>query len=167
MKKYLSFLIIMTVFLACLTFQSSALTVNDTYSDVVSTSTQANNLLNMAIKYKSFSDSEFVIFCDQQYSYYIVWGDLVYSDGTVTGNNIEYIRYYRTGSGTSYEYTYSHGSDTSFRLSSSNVCTSNIDDFGMRSATYDEYMSNVESIGLLVLIGSFLFVMTLIGLRSK
>lgn len=167
MKKFIVFLMLLVLSLSILTFNTSALTVSDTYSDVASTSTNSNNLINMAIKYKSFNESKFVIFCDQQNSYYIVWSkDLSYNGSKVTGTNIEYVRYYRTGT-TSSTYVYDYGTDISFSLTADNLCTSNLENFGMASATYEQYKSDAEKLGLLILIGSFLFVMMLIGLRSK
>lgn len=168
MKKFLIILISVTFLISCFCFNASALTISDTYSDVASTASQATNLINLACKYTSFVDSDYVIFCDEQYSYYIVWGDLqVDNTYSVTGSDIEYIRYYRSGSSGSYSYYYLYGTDSTFSLNCSNVCTSNLDDFGMRSAVYDEWKTQHESISLLILACSFFFVMTLIGLRSK
>lgn len=107
-------------------FSSSALTVNSTYSDVTSTSTQAVNLVNFAMSYEDFVTSDYVVFCNEQNSYYIVWGDLSYNDSSVSGSDVQYLRYYRAGSGTSYQYTYQYGTDSSFKLTPSHMCTSNI-----------------------------------------
>jgi len=56
---------------------SLALDISGTYDDMESTSSQAENLIDYASSYESFMDSDFVVFHDSQYSYYIVWGDLV------------------------------------------------------------------------------------------
>lgn len=168
MKKILLFLLSFVLLVSAMTFSSSALTVSDTYSDVASTSSQAVNLVNYAMSYDDFINSDFVVFCDEQYSYYIVWSDeLSYDGSTVTGTDIQYIHYYRSGSSGSYSYSYQYGTDTSFGLSSSYVCTSNIDDFGFKSAVFEEYYEQYELKWFLILIGSFLFVLMISALRGK
>lgn len=165
MKKFIVFLMLLVLSLSILTFNTSALTVS-TYSDVTNSTSQTTNLINCAIKYKSFNESKYVVFCDQQNSYYIVWGDLTYNGSKVSAAKVEYIHYYRPGGiNTSFEYQY--GTDSSFSLTPDNMCVSNIDDFGMASTTYEQYKSDAEQLSLMILVGSFLFVMMLIGLRSK
>lgn len=162
MKKCSIFVFVMLL-VALMSFNVSALTVSDTYSDVSSTSSQAVNLVNYAANYDSFIDSEFVVFCDVQYSYYIVWGDLELSDGIVSGTDVEYIHYYRTDSYNSY--TYEYGTDVSFALNADNLCTSNIENYGFRSSAYETFKFNDNVNKSLVFILGFLFVIMILKLR--
>ena len=75
------------------------------YGTVASTSSNANNLLYLAMNYKSFKGSDYIIFQDGQYSYYIVWGKLELIDGEVVEqSDIEFLHYYRKDSGNGYNY---------------------------------------------------------------
>lgn len=137
MRKASLFLSIF-IFLFLINIKSTnALTINSTYRDVSPNSNQASNLLALAQNYDTFKESDFVIFSDSQYSYYIVWSkDLSLSNGTVKGSNIEYIRYYRDNN---YDYIYSYGKDSSFTLNSSYHDTSSIDGYGFVSLSNMEY----------------------------
>lgn len=147
-------------------FQSNAMSISSTYSDVVSTSSQAENLYNLAKSYDSFEYADFVIFRDSQYSYYIVWGELQHSSGTVTGSNVEYVRYYSTTtSGYSSNYLYEYGTDTSFTLMSDYVVVSNLEDYGMRFTQYETDKFYRNSIYIFVLICSMLFAVMLKSFR--
>lgn len=149
--------------IAVMSFNVSALTVSDTYSDVSSTSSQAVNLVNYAANFESFIDSDFVVFCDSQYSYYIVWGDLENNNGVISGSDVEYIHYYRIDSYNSY--TYQYGTDVSFGLNPDNLCTSNIDNFGFRSTAYETFKLNDNVNKSLIFILAFLFVIMILRLR--
>ena len=118
------------------------MTISSLYSTVASTSTQAVNLLNLAMNYDSFKGSDYIIFCDTQYSYYIVWGDLSSSSGKVTGSDISYIHYYRLDSSSySGTYTYVYGEDSSFNLTLSDeyLTTSSLPGVGFVSLTGVQY----------------------------
>ena len=137
------------------------------YTDVVGTSTQAVNLLNYAMNFDSFRFSDYVIFCDEQYSYYIVWGkDFSYTDSTVVGNEVEYVRYYRSGSTTSYSYIYDTGTWDSFSLTYDYLVTSNLNEVGVVSPTYVTYEYEFNITLLFVLAVSILFAMMLRGFRK-
>lgn len=114
----------------------------DLYGSVASTSSNAINLLNLAMNHASFNGSDYIIFNDSQYSYYIVWGDLEAAADTVTGTDIEYIRYYRTDS-TSYSgtYSYEYGTDISFLLNLSDEyqTTSSLPEVGFVSLAAEQY----------------------------
>lgn len=116
------------------------MSINGLYNDMSATATQTENLLNYAINQDSnFLEKDYVIFRDSQNSYYIVWGDLLYSSSSVTGTDVLFIRYYRPD-GTTNTYTYQVGSDNSFTLSNINyLVTSNIDGLGISSPTYNTY----------------------------
>lgn len=113
------------------------------YGTVTSTSTNAVNLLNYAMSFNSFYGSEYVIFNDSEYSYYIVWGDLEHEDGQVTSSGaVEYIHYYRTStSGYTSNYIYESGVDSSFGLSLSSeyICTTNLQGVGFVSQVGEQY----------------------------
>ena len=162
MKNCFIFVFVMLLALL-MSFNAAALTVSDTYSDVSSTSSQAVNLVNYAANFESFIDSEFVIFCDSQYSYYIVWGDLENNNGIISGSDVEYIHYYRTDNFNSY--TYRYGTDISFGLNPDNLCTSNIENFGFRSSAYETFKLNDNVNKSLIFILAFLFVIMILRLR--
>lgn len=165
MKKFILFLSLICVFISCISFSSSVLTVNSTYSDVASTSTQAVNLVNYAMSYDDFISADYVVFCNEQNSYYIVWGDLSYNGTSVSGSDVQFLRYYRTGSGTQYQYIYQYGTDSSFKLTPSHMCTSNIPNFGFSSSTYQEYKNHYDTNCFFVFICSVLFVILIQQLR--
>ena len=140
---------------------------NFTYADLVGTSSQAVNLLNYAMNFDSFRDSDFVIFNDEQYSYYIVWGkDFTYTSSTVVGSDVEYVRYYRSGSTGSYQYYYTKGSENSFSLTYDNLVTSNLNEVGVVSPTYETYEYQYNTTLLFILAISLLFGMMLRGFRK-
>lgn len=142
-----------------------SLIVNSTYQDVSSTSSNAVNLLNYAISQDSFHGSDYVIFCDEQSSYYIVWGDLVYEKNTVKGTDIHYIHYHRsTASGYS-NYVYDKGESETFSLSSNNVNTSSLSGYGFKSILHEEYKVYGDVLLFLTLLTSFFFVMMINSLR--
>lgn len=151
------------------------MTINSLYATVASTSNNALNLLYRAINYESFKDSDFIIFQDGQYSYYIVWGDLAASDTRVTGSDIEYIRYVRNGSTYDSYYTYDYGTDSSFSLalSSEYQTTSNLPGVGfvsMAAVQYDYYYQAAEKymsvLDMFVLLLAFVFVLMICAFRG-
>lgn len=117
--------------------------INSLVGTVTGSSTQAVNLLTYAMSFDSFNGSEYVIFNDSEYSYYIVWGDLKYAEGQViSSGTVEYIRYYRTNSsGYSGSYSYIVGDDSSFilYLSDEYITTSNIEEVGFRSQVGEQF----------------------------
>lgn len=149
--------------------------VNSLYGTVSSTSTNALNLLYMAMNYDSFRESDYIIFQDEQYSYYIVWGALQEESGVVTAADIEYIHYYRTDSSSyNYVYSYGYGTDSSFSLtlSSEYQTTSSIPGVGfvsMAAAQYDYYIQAGEQfltlLDFLVLFLAFMFVLVACSFR--
>lgn len=149
--------------------------INSLYATVASTSNNALNLLYRAINYESFKDSDFIIFQDGQYSYYIVWGDLAASDTRVTGSDIEYIHYVRNGSNYDYYYTYDYGTDSSFSLtlSSEFQTTSNLPGVGfvsMAAVQYDYYYQAAEKymsvLDMFILLLAFVFVLMICAFRG-
>lgn len=145
-----------------------ALSFNGLYNDMSATATQTENLLNYATNLDSdFFEKDFVIFRDSQNSYYIVWGDLVYSNNSVTGGEIDYIRYYRPD-GTMNTYTYKVGSDNTFTLSNINyLVTSNIDGLGISSPTYNSYYYEHKSMMLSIFMSSCLSGIFILKLTRK
>lgn len=144
-----------------------ALSFNGLYNDMSATATQTENLLNYAINQDSdFLEKDFVIFRDSQNSYYIVWGDLAYSNNSVTGGEIDYIRYYRPDGQT--VFTYLVGNDTSFTLSNINyLVTSNIDGLGISSPTFNTMHYEYKSMMLSIFITSCLSGIFILKLTRK
>lgn len=136
---------------------------------VTSTSSQAINLINYAMSFDSFHGSDYVIFNDSEYSYYIVWGKLDNVNGQVTGENVEYIHYYRTStSGYSTNYLYEAGADRSFvlSLSSEYVATSNVSEVGFVSQQVVQNDFTSDIVWLLTFGVAFLFVIMAKQLRG-
>lgn len=149
-----------------------AFNVSGTYGHASSTNSNVINLVNYAANYDSFMESDFVVFQDEQYSYYIVWGELEKNgkNGVVSvgDSSVEYIRYYRIdGSSYGSNYDYLYGVDSSFSLSSDYICTSNIEGFGFRSSTYEGYRTAYDNSIYLMVIGSFLMTLMIITLRRR
>lgn len=152
------------------------MTVNSLYGTVSSTSTNAINLFYRAFNYESFKDSDYIIFQNEQYSYYIVWGDLKVENGRVTGSDIEYVRYYRRDtSGYNSTYSYVYGIDSSFSLTLSDEyqTTSSLEGVGfvsLAAVQYDYYSQASEEfmsvLDLFVFAVAFLFVIVMCALRG-
>lgn len=160
-KIFLCFVLICSVF--CV---SSFALSTSTYADLSSTSSTGQNLINLALNYDTFENSDFVIFQDGQYSYYIVWGDLTYNASSVSGSEIEYISYVREGSSYDYTYSYNYGTDSAFSLTVSNLTVSNIDGLGFISTIYEEHESRLNQKIFDIFIYSTLFVIALTSLRG-
>lgn len=140
------------------------------HDNLVSTSTQVSNLLNFAMGYNSFRNSEYVVFTDADYSYYIVWGDLVKEDNTVVGSDVEYCHYYRVStSGYNSVYSYEYGTDTDFTLNlgSDYYCTSNISEVGFVNSSALEYEVYDNVLNFLVLAVAMLFAIMVKILRGN
>ena len=161
-KVFVSFCFIISV----LVLPCSALSFSSTYSDVVQSSTQANNLIALALNYPSFFRSDYVVFSPNQYQYYIVWGDLSVSAGHVSSSgSVEYISYIR-GSDYTSTYTYHYDVSDSFSLYAPDVCTSNIDNFGMKSQFYDGFFTNYITVQFFVFGFGSLLVILFLKLRK-
>ena len=170
-KIYLFILIFTCSFM--ITSKVSALSFNDSYGNISSNNSNAIDLINYAISFDSFNGSDYVIFQSEQYSYYIVWGDLTYNNGSFTGKNIEYINYYRISTGTGYNYTYdyNYGTDTSFSFKSDYSVITNIDNAGLTNENYRIFDYNEKMFDLiknfLILITGFIFVIMVKNLRRS
>lgn len=142
--------------------------ITDTYSDVTGTSSQTVNLVNYAKNLDhSFLCSDYVVFCDQQYSYYIVWAEnLELQNNKVVGNDIQYIRYYRILNDYSSSYKYVTGNDTSFSLNYDTLVTSNIEKVGFSCPTFDTYQHQSNLLDLCIFALACLFVIALTSFRK-
>ena len=165
MKKYLA----MVLLLVCL-FLSSSIGVNalsiNTYSHTTSTSSNVINLINYAQSFDSFRNADYVAVQTDQNDYYIIWSDNLTYGNMVTGTDVEYIRYYRTGTtGTQNTWYYTYGTDKNFNLNLGHIVTSNIPELGFSSELYDTYQTNQNINSMLIFFGGFLFVIMLLNLR--
>lgn len=135
------------------------------YGTVTSTSSQAVNLLNYAMSFDSFKGSDYIIFNDSEYSYYIVWGDLSYDEGFVESSGaVQYIRYYRSStSGYTGNYSYTTGSDSDFSLALSTeyICTSSVPMAGFTSQVGEQYEFYNSASMLLVFAVAMIFAIML------
>ncbi len=166
MNKYIKITVTVLVLISVLALPCSALSFNSTYSDVVQSSTQANNLIALALNYPSFFRSDYIVFCPNQYQYYIVWGDLTVSAGNVTSSGaVEYISYIR-GADYNSNYVYHYDTSSNFSLYAPDVCTSNIDNFGMKSQFYDGFFTNYVTIQFYIFGLGVLMVILFLKLRK-
>lgn len=137
---------------------------------VSSTSSQAVNLLNYAMSFDSFRNSEYIIFNDSENSYYIVWGELYEKDGKVVSDGeVEYIRYYRTGtSGYTNSYTYESGSDSTFSLALSDeyITSTSVNNVGFVSSVYQEYGFYQSALMLMVFVVAMVFAIMIKNFRG-
>lgn len=139
---------------------------SSTYADLSATSSQSQNLISYAMNYDSFLYSDYVIYQSAQYSYYIVWADkLEFKNGTVTGDNIEYISYIRSGSGYDYQYNYDYGTDDSFSLSVNHMTISNINGLGFKSEYYNSFLDSHYNKYFIIFVLAGIFVLVLTSLR--
>lgn len=145
--------------------------INSMVGSVQGTSTNAINLLTYAMSFDSFKGSEYVIFNDSDYSYYIVWGDLKHENGRIVSEgSVRYIRYYRTSSsGYSGTYVYVDGEDDSFMLTLSDeyITTSNIAEVGFRSQVGEQYEFYNSASMLLVFAVAMIFAIMLKVFRRE
>lgn len=164
--KYINIFVISIFTFFIFNFKVDALTINSTYRDMPPSNSTTSNLLALAQNYDTFHNSEFVIFSDSQWSYYIVWGnDIKLENNRLVGSKIEYLRYYRTTSNSDYQYIY--GTDTIFSLTSSYHNTSSIDSYGFVSMTDLQYKNYDFEKNFLILITGFLFVLVLSNLKRS
>lgn len=163
--KYIKVIVVSICLFAVLSVNALALNTS-TYADIASSSSNAQNLLNFAMNFDSFKNSDYVIFQNAQYSYYIVWGDLTYNDTYVSANKINYVQYYREGSGYDYLYNYAYGTDNTFRLNVGNVVISNIEGLGMSSNLYRDYEYYQKTDLYVILFGGALLVIMILTFRS-
>ena len=163
--KYIKIVATVLVLVSVLVLPCSALSFGSTYSDVVQSSTQSNNLIAFALNYDSFLRSDYVVFCPNQYQYYIVWGDLSASSDMVTSSGaVEYISYIR-GSDYNSSYVYNYGTSNTFSLNSTNVCTSNIKSFGMKSEFYNNFSDSFNFKNFFIILLAFVFILLLFNVR--
>ena len=167
-KKFFIFSFCLIVVFSIFVLPCSALSINNTYSDLPYNNSICNNLITYAMNYDSFLNSDFVVFRSSQYDYYIVWGNLRTSGSSVISDSlVEYIHYFRDGDIYNSEYKYQYGTDSDFLLNSDSVNTSNIDGYGFKSPIFStfEYENNVLNFFIFIL--GFLFILVLVRLRRS
>ncbi len=140
MKKLLIFIItfclIFSLSINCFAFSDS------TYSDLYPTSSQVSNLINYAMSYSDFVNSDYVCYQVADYSYCIVWSDeLVLSDSVVSAaEGVNYIiSSCSDPQALIVDYNYQYGSSDSFSLNCNHMVVSNIDSLGFTSSLYSQY----------------------------
>lgn len=162
--KFLKILLCCVLIFAVFSLNAFAYS-GSTYADLSQSSSNVQNLITYAYNFDSFLGSDYVVFQDAQYSYYIFWGDIKYEGSSVTSDEAEYIRYYREGSGTSYSYTYDHSEDVPLSLSVNKLVVSNIDELGSVSSLYEELNHNYRVLTLFVILLAFIFVIMVLAFR--
>lgn len=156
-KKIISFiLVILLTFSSCII--SSAEAFDNLYRDIYSSNSNFVNLYNYALNQGFDSSYEFVCFSDTQYSYYFVFGDLSLNDSNLcVGSDVNFVRYYGTGSGYSVDYTYSKGTLESFTLDSDKMVVSSLDGLGSASDLHNSNNFYLDSTYLLIFVVALLF----------
>lgn len=160
LKVSLCFILILSVF----SINAFALTTS-TYGDLSQSNTAVQNLISYANNYPDFLKSDYVVFQNGQYSYYIFWGDLEYNGSLVTASEAQCISYIREGSGYDYEYKYTYSDAQTLSLTVSDTVISNIEGLGSSSALYAEYESYSDNRLLFIFMLAFMFVMMLLAFR--
>ncbi len=154
--------VVITVFL--FTVSASALS-GTSYSDLPSTSSQVNNLINYAMSYDDFINSDYVCYRDEANSYYLVWSDeMTLSNSKVTAEDIKYVRYYRPSNTSTWQYYY--GEDDTFSLTSAYLVTSNIKGFGTVSELFETYYYQRNLTILFIVITAFVLVIAFVSLKG-
>lgn len=157
-------MISMLVFFTCM-LDPKALTINSLYGDMSSTSSNTENLLLYAKNLdENFIEKDYVIFRNEQYSYYIVWGDLTYNGSSVVGSDVDYVRYLRSDS---MVYSYSIGKEADFTLLNINyLVTSNITGLGIASPVYETMQHEKDIKDLAVISAALLMTLFIFNQRK-
>lgn len=136
----------------------SALTVS-TYNDILGNNSVCNNLLSFVP-----CNMKYVIFQDSSDSYYCFYGknsDFIINNNNISASDLNYIRYYRSGSYSTY--SYSSGS-ANLNLMVNNIITSNLNtDF--LSSENNNYKN--MSIQYIILISVLVFFPCLMILNTR
>lgn len=163
-KKYFYSIVfsIITVFL----FSISSFALSGTsYGDLTSTSSQAVNLINYAMSFDDFINSEWVCYRDDTNSYYLVWSDeMIWQGSTVSASDVKYVRYWRENNQASWKYGY--GTDNNFTFSTAYLCTSNVPGLGSISEVFESYYYQHNFLVLGVLFTSFILVIAFVSLKG-
>lgn len=156
----ISFIIVLCVIISSLK-PTQALSTS-TYYDLSSQSSQVY-LLTSLLPNNFYGD--YVVFRSGEYDYYIFYGDLSLSNNNahIIGENLNYIKYYRTGSGYSYSYSYEYGTDD-LDLTLNNVVTSNLN-FEL-SSQYYEFNTQIYEYKLLTIVIIFFIIMSTLSCLS-
>lgn len=156
----ISFIIVLCVIISSLN-HTQALTIS-TYQDLSSQSSQVQ-LLTSLLPNNFYGD--YVVFRGGESDYYIFYGDLSLSNNNahIIGEDLNYIKYYRSGSGYSYSYSYEYGTDD-LDLTLDNVVTSNIN-FEL-SSQYYEFNSQIFEYKLLTIVIIFFIIMSTLSCLS-
>ena len=162
-KKILCFaFVIITVF--SFTVSVSALS-GTSYSDLPSTSSQVNNLINYAMSYDDFITSDYVCYRDEANSYYLVWSDeITWSGSKITADDIKYVRYYRPSNTSSWQYSF--GEDDTFSFSTAYIVTSNVYGLGTVSELFETYYYQRNLMLLFIVITAFVLVIAFVSLKG-
>lgn len=123
------------------------------------------NLISYASNYDGFYNADYVVFQDEQYSYYIVWGDLTVANDIVSGVNVDSIHYYRSGSVGDYEYNYIHSVESTFQLFVNDSVVTSIKGLGGSSSLYSQLKFYHYGLYLIIFAVGFLFANLLIHRR--
>lgn len=131
------------IFILCtfvVSIGSAAALSSTTSAALNSNNTTANNLISYAVNYDDFLSSDYVVYQEGTYSYYIVWGNLKYNNSVITNDGIvNYVHYYREGTPGDYNYTYVYNTDDNFSLNINHSIITNITGAGGNSITFIEH----------------------------
>lgn len=161
MKNKFFVLILTFLFLISFSLPCFALSHN-TYADLSQSNTTVQNLISHAVNCTSFKDSKYVVYTPAQNSYFIVWGDLSANGSVISSSNeVNYIEYSRDSD---YQYRYYYSTIDNFTLSVYDTVVTNLENIGMQSSLYDEYIfrEKFSDFSILLLIISFLIFLFLL-----
>lgn len=113
------------------------------YGSTAPSSSNVTNLINYALSFDSFRGSDFVVFNDAAYSYYIVWSPELQKSGdtVICDSEVYYIHYYRDGDSYSSSYFYESGTFDTFHLNLSPqyITTSSVPEVGFATDIVNQY----------------------------
>lgn len=147
--RILAIVVIVLLLLRIFGIFSFALTTS-TYNDTLGTSTTCNNLLSFVP-----SNCAYVVFQNGESSYFCFYGspsDFEINDNVISGNNLKFVSYVRTGAyGT---YSYSQGTDN-LRLTVSNVIASNLKTDLLTSSSYNYFSTSIQHLSFVAMLVFF------------
>lgn len=141
--------VIVIVLLRAFGLVSFALTTS-TYNDTLGTSTTCNNLLSLIP-----SDCTYVVFQNSESSYYCFYGDpseFEINNNILSGSNLKYVSYIR--SGTYGSYSYGSGTDN-LRLTVQNVIASNLKSDLLTSVNYNYFSTSIQHLSFIAMLVFF------------
>lgn len=135
------------------------------YSDLQPTNSYVSILLHYAGNDPDFIFSDYLLAQTGQYEYYLFYGDLRQSS-IVSGTDVRAVRYYRSGSSSSYRWHFSESEISSFSFDRNGyIVVTNLDGFGVNSSVFYDIESDQLFRWFFVFVVGLLFVLVVFRRR--